>query len=223
MSNYELHLGDCLEYMRGMAAGSVDAIITDIPYNEANRDNNGLRNLDKGAADSSEIDLPEVMKEMVRVCAGSFYVFCGFQQFSFIDSYFRSQCISRRCIVWEKTNPSPMNGESIWLSGVELCVYGKKPKATYNGFCKNTVIKYKTGGFVSDHPTEKPVKIMEDFIIISSNLGDTIFDPFMGSGSTGVACMQLGRKFIGCEINEQYYNIAKRRIEQAALQEPLFT
>ena len=161
------------------------------------------------------------MKELDRICKGSFYIFCGFQQISEIDTYFRNNEISRRCIVWEKTNPSPMNGEHIWLSGVELCAYGKKAGATYNGFCNNTVIK-TMGGSSKIHPTEKPVRIMSEFIIKSSNKNDTIFDPFMGSGTTGVACMQLGRKFIGCELDAGYFAIAEKRIKAAASQEIMF-
>lgn len=72
------------------------------------------------------------------------------------------------------------------------------------------------------HPTQKPVALMKWVLENYTNPGDTIFDPFMGSGTTGVACMQTGRKFIGCEIDEKYFAIAKKRIEDAAAQLHLF-
>ena len=72
------------------------------------------------------------------------------------------------------------------------------------------------------HPNEKPVKMVEHFIIHHTPRTATILDPFMGSGTTGVACMNLGRKFIGIEIEPKYFNIACRRIEQAESQGDLF-
>jgi len=206
--------------MRQFDDGQFDAVVTDIPYNEANRGDNGLRLLDKGRADIATFPLGKFLCEVDRVCSGSLYVFCGFQQFSEIDTYFRQHGISRRCIVWEKTNPSPMNGEHIWLSGVELCVYGKKPGALFNGFCKNTVLRYPNGRS-KQHPTEKRVDLMAEMIATSTNEGNTVIDPCMGSGTTGVACVQTGRNFIGIEIDEGYYGIAKRRIEEAQMQERL--
>lgn len=77
--------------------------------------------------------------------------------------------------------------------------------------------------YTKEHPTQKPVPLMEWCIENYTNEGDTILDPFMGSGTTGVACMKLGRNFIGCELNEDYFRIAERRIEQAARQLPMFT
>jgi DNA modification methylase len=207
--------------MKSMPDKSVDLLITDIPYNEVNRDSNGLRTLDKGIADNAEMDLSVFLSQAIRICDGSFYIFCGRLQYSFLDKFLRDYDISTRCIVWEKTNPSPMNGDKIWLSGIELCSYGKKHGAVFNSKCRNTVIKYKTGQNETEHPTEKPVRIMNDFILTSSNEGDVIFDPFMGSGTTGVACMQLGRNFIGCEIDPKYFAMARKRIEQAAMQELL--
>lgn len=210
----DLRLGDCLEVMRSIPDGSVDAVVTDIPYDEANRDSNGLRNLDKQAADVLTFGLAAFLQEIDRVCRGSFYVFCGFQQLSEVDRYFRQNGISRRCIVWEKTNPSPMNGQRIWLSGVELCVYGKKPRATYNAFCRNTVLRYPNGAS-KVHPTEKSLPLMTDLVLTSTNERDVILDPCMGSGTTGVACVNTGRNFIGIERDVGYYQIATERIQKA--------
>jgi len=222
MSDVVLHLGDCLEFMRTLPDGAVDAVVTDIPFNEVNRDSGGFRLFDKGVADSAEFDLDSTIRQMVRVARGSLYVFCGQEQFSYIKKILIERGLSTRTIVWEKTNPSPMNGQSIWLSGIELCVYGRKPKATFNGHCKNTVLRYPTGNGLTDHPTEKPLRIINEFILTSTNFGDTVLDPFMGSGTTGVGCVQTGRKFIGCDNYPAYFAIAQRRIAEAQMQPPLF-
>ena len=100
------------------------------------------------------------------------------------------------------------------MSGIELCVYGKKKNSVFNGHCKNTVLRFPVcsdkGRF---HPTQKPIELMEHLLIVSSNKGDYVLDLFMGSGTTGVACMRNGRKFIGIELNEKYFDLACRRIE----------
>jgi site-specific DNA-methyltransferase (adenine-specific) len=203
---------DCVEGMKLLPDNSVDLILTDIPYNEANRKSNGLRNLDKEQADILTFDLQAFLEQCKRVCKGSFYIFCGFQQLSVIDTYFRENKISRRCIVWEKTNPSPMNAKTIWLSGIEVCVYGKKPKATFNSFYRNTVLKYPSGRS-KQHPTEKPLKLFEELLKISTNEGDVVLDTCIGSGTTAVAALKNNRRFIGFETESQYIEIANQRIE----------
>lgn len=74
-----------------------------------------------------------------------------------------------------------------------------------------------------NHPAQKPLELMRWCIELITRPSDTIFDPFMGSGTTGAACMQLGRNFIGCEIDPTYYAIAERRIRDAVAQPALFT
>ncbi len=210
-SNITLHKGDCVEYMKAMDKKSVDLLLTDIPYNEVNRKDNGLRSLDKGVADSAEFDLDETLKQFMRVTKGSIYVFCGIEQVSHIKKTFRENGLSTRLVVWNKTNPSPMNGDKIWLSSVECCVYGKFPKATFNEHCKGSVLNFPSGRS-KIHPTQKPLKLFEKIVEVSSNEGDVVFDPFMGSGTSGVAAKNLNRKFIGCEANDEYFNLAENRI-----------
>lgn len=194
-----------------MPSNSIELLLTDIPYGGVNRKSNGLRNLDKKDADTFTMDMQQLVREMVRVTKGSGYIFCGWEQLSEIVSIIRELGISNRVIVWKKTNPSPMNGQSIWLSGIELAVYFKKPNATYNQHCKNCVVDFPSGrGKV--HPTEKPLKLFKHFIEISSNPGDTVFDPFMGSGTTAVAAKQLGRNYYGCEISPEYMKIINARL-----------
>ena len=210
-NNIILHNGDCVEYMKTMDKKSIDLLLTDIPYNEVNRKDNGLRSLDKGVADSAEFDLDETLKQFMRVTKGSIYVFCGIEQVSHIKKTFRENGLSTRLVVWNKTNPSPMNGDKIWLSSVECCVYGKFPKATFNEHCKGSVLNFPSGRS-KIHPTQKPLKLFEKIVEVSSNEGDVVFDPFMGSGTSGVAAKNLNRKFVGCEANDEYFNLAEDRI-----------
>ncbi len=191
---------------------SIDLILTDIPYDEVNRKSNGLRNLDKKEADVATFILQDFLRECDRVCRGSFYIFCGFTQVSEIDIYFKTHKISDRVIVWEKTNPSPMNAKTIWLSGVELCVYGKKPKATFNSFYRSPVLRYKVARN-KRHQTEKNLDLFRELIRISSNKGDIVLDPCIGSGTTAEACKIEERKYIGFEINKQNYDVCCERLK----------
>jgi site-specific DNA-methyltransferase (adenine-specific) len=211
--------GDCLEVMKDIPDKSVNMILTDIPYAEVNRTSNGLRNLDKGDADILTFDLDIFIKECNRICSGSIYIFCGWSQLGKIKSYFMDNSLSTRVIIWEKSNPSPMNGEYIWLSGIEPCVYAKNKNATFNGKCLNSVLKYpiEHNKRYEKHPTEKSIKLFERIIQISSNEKDIIFDPCFGSGTTLLAAKNLKRNFIGIEISEKYCEIARQRLRQQVL------
>lgn len=208
--------GDCLEVMEWLlieyGEGWADMVLTDIPYAEVNRESNGLRNLDKADADTETFPLDKFMRVSMAATKGSAYYFCGIEQVSPIRRSLRLENFSTRMCVWHKSNPSPMNGKHIWLSGVECCVYGKRPKATFNEHCKNTVWKYPTGRS-KNHPTEKPLDLFAMLISTSTNLGDTVFDPCMGSGTTAAAAETLGRKWAGCEISEEYCEIIAKRLD----------
>ena len=212
---------DCLTGMQRIPDGSVDLVLTDIPYNEVNRESNGLRNLDKESADIGDFDLTELTETICRKTKGSVYMFCGINQVSDIRTTMSKCGLSTRLIVWEKTNPSPMNGDKIWLSGIECCVYGKKSGATFNLHCKNSVLRFPCGKH-DIHPTQKPVELFRYLLTASSNEGDTILDPFMGSATTAIACIKEKRHFIGFELNRDYYDIALRRIKLEQQQQTLF-
>lgn len=212
---------DCLEGMKRIPDGSVDCIVTDIPYNECNRTDNGLCNLDKDKADIGCFDITELTDMLCNKTRGSIYMFCGFNQVSNIRMAMTAKGLSTRIIVWEKTNPSPMNGSAIWLSGIELCVFGKKPGAPFNFHCQNTVLRYPCGTN-KIHPTQKPVELMRQLILASSQIGGVIFDPFMGSGTTAIAAIREKRNFIGFELNKEYYDKACKRIQLEMAQPCLF-
>jgi site-specific DNA-methyltransferase (adenine-specific) len=213
IGNATLYLGDCRDILPTLP--KVDAVITDIPYGEVNRKSSGLRNLDKGAADVETCSLEEVLS--LLLLGQSAYVWCGTEQVSELRAGLVAAGYSTRLGVWEKSNPSPMNGQYLWLSALECCVYGKRAGAHFAEFCKPPVWRGPTAE-KDDHPTPKPVWLMERQILASVRPGGYVLDGFMGSGTTGVACMNLGRSFIGIEREPKYFDIACRRIEDAQRQ-----
>ena len=201
---------DCIKVMKSMLPESVIFTLTDIPYDAVNRDSNGLRNLDKKEADIITFDLNEFLEEVYRITSNSIVIFCGKEQFSNIYEYFASKKGTVRPIIWEKSNPSPMNGQHIYLSGVEMAVWFKKSGAkTFNAHCKNTVFKYPNGRSKL-HPTEKNHELLKQLILDNSNENDLVFDPCMGSGSHLLVAKNLNRKYLGVELSEKYFNIAKK-------------
>ena len=212
-----LILGDCRDILPTLP--KVDAVVTDIPYGEVNRDSGGLRNLDKGAADVADFDIVELTR--LLACGHSNYVFCGIEQVSTIRAEMVKLGLTTRSCVWEKTNPSPMNGQRFWLSSLEHCVFGRASKAPFFEMCASAVWRCPTE-IEQQHPTQKPVRLMARLIAASATPECSVLDPFMGSGTTGVAAVQMGRDFIGIEREPKYFDIACRRIEDAQRQKDLF-
>ncbi len=212
---------DCMNVLRDLPDKCVDLVLTDPPYGGVNRKTNGLRTLDKGCADVVDFDFNTWLNEIVRVCAGSIYVWCGQEQISDIFKKLKENDFSTRLLIWEKTNPSPMNGDCIWLSGIEPCVYGKRGGATFNGFCLNTVLRENTAKDTI-HATQKPINLFAKLISVSSNENDLVLDCFSGSGTTAVACHNLNRRFICIEKDPEYAAASVKRLEQAQRQQTLF-
>ena len=208
--------GDCMELMNNIPNESIDLVLTDIPYNEVNRKDNGLRKLDKENADILTFDLQEFLEQIYNKTKSTIIIFCGKEQVSIIHSYFNDKQKKGkgtvRQLIWEKSNPSPMNGQHIYLSGVENAIWFKKRGGTFNAHCKNTVFKYPIGRSKL-HPTEKNHLLLQELILDNSNENDLILDPCMGSGSTGVVALQNNRNFLGIELNQNYFEIAKNRLE----------
>jgi site-specific DNA-methyltransferase (adenine-specific) len=213
-------LGDCFEQMRSIPDGSVDMVLTDVPYNEVNRASGGLRELDRGVADNALFSVEELCSELMRVCSGSFYVFCGTLQISEITQHFKRAGLTTRVGAWHKTNPSPMNGSKMWLSGLEFCVFARPPKATFNEHCKAALWTQATQPG-KDHPTQKPVALFERLIRASSSAGRTVFDPFAGSGTTAIAAENSGRRWLCIERDEGYYAKATARVQAHVDADPL--
>ena len=214
MNKISIKQGNCMDFLPLMAENSVNFTLTDIPYDEVNRKSNGLRSLDKAEADILTFNLLDFCEQVYRVTANSLCIFCGREQFSEIYSFFAQKQGTVRPVVWEKTNPSPMNGQYIYLSGVEFAVWFKKKGAkVFNAHCKNPVFKYPNGKSKL-HPTEKNHLLLQDLILDNTNEGDIVFDPCMGSGSHGVVAVENGRKFIGYELNSHYFDIATDNFTQ---------
>lgn len=196
--------------------GGVNLTITDIPYSEVNRDSNGLRVLDKSLADVMQFGMNEFLDEVYRITNGTIIIFCGQSQLSEIKNYFQIKQDKHlgtvRQLVWEKSNPSPMNGQYIYLSGIENAIWFKKKGSTFNAHCKNTVFKYPCGRSKL-HPTEKNHDLLKELILDNSNEGDLIFDTCCGSGSHCLVAKENGRNYIGCELNDEYFQIAENRLK----------
>lgn len=204
---------DCIDIMSKMDDGCVDFTLTDIPYDAVNRDSNGLRNLDKGNADIITFNLAAFLDSVYRITNNSVCIFCGKEQFSQIYQFFAGKKGTVRPIVWEKTNPSPMNGQYIYLSGVEMGVWFKKSGAkTFNAHCKNSVFHYPNGRSKL-HPTEKNHDLLADLINDNSNEGQIVFDPCCGSGSHCLVAKNLNRRYIGIELDKDYFSKAVDRLK----------
>lgn len=214
----KLYNCDCMELMKTMENNSVNCILTDIPYDGVSRVNNGLsqmKNSDKGNADIITFDLQTFLDNCFRLASDNIIIFCGRGQFSDIYNYFDVKPKGTvRPIVWRKTNPVPSNGKYIYLSGVEFAVWYKKPKGTFNAFCKNTVFDYPIQSH-QIHPTEKNHKLIEELILDNTNEGQVIFDPCMGSASTGLMALKNNRKFIGCELDLDFFKVGEKRLKES--------
>ena len=162
-------------------------------------------------------DLNKFLDELYRITNNTIIIFCGQGQLSQIFTYFLKKQYENkgtvRQLVWRKTNPSPMNGDKIYLSGIENAVWFKYRGGYYSGFCKNTVFDYPTGSS-EFHPTEKNHGLLKELILDNSKEGDIVFDPCVGSGSHLLVAFQNMRNYLGCELNEHYYKIAEQRLQE---------
>jgi DNA modification methylase len=228
---YKLYQGDCLDIINNIEV--VDCIITDIPYNISKKNNfktmkdrtgrNGIDfgEWDKGFEEENLIQFIPLIKS-----GGSFILFHSFEQFGKLKEIFENNGLMLKDkLIWEKTNPMPRNRDRRYISNIEILSWYVKPKNKWtfnrqNGKYESSVLKYPSesgGGFRRYHPTQKNLKMIEYLIKIHTNENDVVLDPFMGSGTTGVACMNLNRRFMGIELDESYFNIAKNRIEEALI------
>ena len=211
LGDNEIRESDAIELMQSLPDNGVDLLLTDIPYARVNKPSNGLRIIDKKGANKETFDLDRFAQEALRITRGSAVIFCGKEQFSPLYQYFDEQGVTTRMIVWEKTNPMPMNGRYVFLSGVECAVHFRKKQATFNDNYVNTVFRYPNGSS-RRHPTEKPLAMFMKFVEILSNPGDLVCDPCVGSGTTAVACHQLGRRYICNDVDREYVRTAISRL-----------
>ena len=234
-----LHLGDCLEFMRTMPDKSVDAVITDPPYGvTANEwDKADVEFMGEGKRISKGYAIVTSQQPFTTKLISANIT--DFKYDIIWDKELTSGFLNANkmplrsheiiCVFGngvynpQKTNGKPNHSKGNGYSTENSC-YGayEIAKGTDNHgdlkYPKSIIKITKPHPSITEHPTQKPVELMEWLIKTYTSEGDTIFDPFMGSGTTGVACVQTGRNFIGCEIDEGYFKIAQKRIAEAQLQ-----
>lgn len=208
---FTLHNVDCLEYMKTLEPSSVDCIVTDPPY--------GINYMDLGSHKAKfgwndHLQVGEWDKARIEKV--------------YFDEILR---VGKKVCIWGGNYYTdylpPTMQWFIWDKGQRMFSLADFEMAWSSNWNASRIFDYSRSKALQDgkvHPTQKPIDLMTWCI---RNMGvephQTVFDPFMGSGTTGVACMKLGMKFIGCEISPEYFAIAKKRIKSASLQPGLFT
>lgn len=217
MSEYKLYKGDCLEVMNNIEDGSVDLVVTDPPYGMNFQSHRRKEVYDKIKNDESLNWLDEFFEQVNRVMKDNtaIYVFCSWHNVDKFKITFEKYFKLKNILVWVKNNHGSGDLKAAYAPRHEFVLYGHKGRRLFEEKRYDDVMFFdKTGN--KNHPTEKPVDFMELLIRNSSCEGNIVFDPFMGSGSTGVACLNTNRDFIGIELDEGYFEIAQNRIEEAA-------
>lgn len=221
----ELYLGDCLEILPHIS--DVDVVVTDPPYCSGGFQEAGKATGSIGTRADDVIALDDMSTRgyvslIRRVCgmsasAAELYIFTDWKMWMWtLEAAELGGSATRNMIVWDKGSPGM---GSPWRNAHELVYYGKRSHREARPGKSGNVLRAKRTGNV-EHPTEKPVSIIEQ--ILSNAVDGRVLDPFVGSGTTGVACANLGRKFIGIEIEPKYFDIACQRIEAAYAQGRLF-
>ncbi len=228
----KIHRIDAIEGLKRLPDASVDLIVTDPPYNIAATNRITMKRGQPistmkawGAWDclhpfDYDVFLMHVISECYRVLkpGGALYMFTAREQ----SGYFVRQAIARgftyrNQMAMVKTNPLPSLSKSNWRSAFELCFYVTKGKPAVFNFlsqqvCKN-VFSYANTHRKTEHPTEKPLELIRLMVQVGSHEGDLVVDPFMGSGTTAVACKELGRNFLGFELEPEYIEMAENRLK----------
>lgn len=212
----DLWQGDCLELMKNMPDGSVDLVVTDPPYGINFKSNHRRLKYKKIKNDSNLDWLHLFLDECYRVMRENtcIYLFCSWHKIDIFKQEIQKRFKIKNIIIWNKNNTSMGDLKGSYAPKYEMVIFAHKGRRELRGFRYPDVIDAKRTGNKM-HPTQKPVDLLEIFISSSSDIGETVFDPFMGSGSTGVACVNTNRQFIGIELDPQYFEIAKKRIEDA--------
>lgn len=216
MKKFELWHGDCLELMKNIPDGSVDLVLTDPPYGMAFQSNYRKEKYNEIQNDKSLEWLERYISECYRVLKNNsaIYCFCSWHNVDVFKRSIEKKFKIKNILIWEKNNTSMGDLKASYAPKYEMIIFAHKGRKLLNGFRYADIIKAnRTGNKL--HPTEKPVDLLELFIKNSSDENAVVFDGFMGSGSTGVACMNTNRHFIGIELDEDYFNIAQKRIEEA--------
>lgn len=244
MSKIKLYKGNCLEIMQHMESKSVNMIFADPPYNLSGDafitcQNGKPVKCDKGNWDKID-NINEFNKAWLTECKrvlkdnGTIWISGTLHNHPSIGTVLKElDYWIINDLIWYKPNAAPLLKTNRFAPSTELIWIASKSK---NYFFNYEIAKKLNGGkqmrnllilnvekHKTTHPTEKPEKLLEKIILIGSKERDIIFDPFMGSGTTGVVAKRLNRNFIGIEINKTYFEIAKKRIENTNTENNLLT
>ncbi len=212
--------------MKQMPDSSIDLILTDPPYGvnyEGGQFHSGnvkIKRKREKLINDDIIIYDKLWGELYRLLkdkySGGAYVFYGS---SLTDKIFPVKPFEKyQVLIWGKSNATYGAIGARYKFNHESYLWLQKPPSNWNGDSKQASLRWLPCDSINNyHPTQKPLNLMLDIIINSSDDGGIVFDPFLGSGTTAVAAKQLGRKFIGCEISEKYCKIAKDRLKQEEL------
>lgn len=216
-----IQLGDCYELIKNIPDKSIDCIYVDIPYDMTFSGGGTLKHkLGKYIKDEVEdfskgIDY-KIFEDFIRIMKNiNCFIWCSKNQILDIMNYFSKYEVDMNILTWTKTNPIPF-GSSIWLSDIEYCLHFYKD-AGFNIGWENKKKNYSSPINNNDkelfnHPTIKPLEMVKRHLLNLTKENDIVLDCFCGSGTTCVACKETGRRYIGMEIDKQYYDIAQKRI-----------
>lgn len=215
----DLRQGDCLDLMKNIKDNSIDMVIIDPPYSTPTITGFGRKQV-KNVADLSiqETYIKVLKSEFERILKQNapVFIFCDDKYYpSIYRAFYNWQSV--QMIVWDKGKigmgkPFRKRHELIVYANRETINYNRTENITHYPTVLNYAVVLEKE---RKHPAQKPIKLLEDLILGFSNETDTILDCFMGSGSTGVACINTNRSFIGIELDQKYFEIAKERIENA--------
>ena len=233
MKNMTLHNEDCLKTLKYIPNESIDLIVTDCPYRIVqggctniprkdepsgifNRRNTFTQaNAKSGKLfDNNDIEFKDWLPDVYRVLKDDTHCYIMINARNLKDLQQAAEDVGfkfQNILIWNKGNATP---NRYYLNAYEMILMLRKGKAKNinNMGCKNIIdIKNIRGGKL--HPTEKPVELMKILIENSSNENDIVLDPFMGTGSTGMACKELNRNFRGIEIDKKYFDVACKRLD----------
>ena len=210
-----IECGDCLELMKQIPDGSIDLVLTDPPYGidlAPQRENGKFKNT-KVINDNTLEWLPNLVNELYRVSKNAVLIFCGWQNVDKFKIEFEKRFTVKNILVWDKDWFGMGNN---YRPNYELCLLCCKTNVTTKSNNKSNILKYRRiAPQKLLHSCEKPIALLEDLITELSNEEDIVLDPFLGSGSTCVACVNTNRHYIGFELDPQYYNIACKRLDEA--------
>lgn len=218
---FDLIHGDCANILRTMRAKSVDCIFTDPPYiiGAAGRALDGRKYLEEIAARSLDAGFaPILLDEFLRILkTPNLFMFCSRLQLRDHLNWAHARNLNWALICWHKPNPTPLTASG-YLPDTEYLLHFWKDKQLRGPYrSKHRFYVQPSTKNIHGHPTVKPLNVVKSLLLNAATAqGSIILDPFMGSGTTGVAAIQLGHKFIGIEMNGDYLAIAQRRIAQAS-------